>query len=158
MSGDVDPQLVREIAREHILDGGQNADDIGTYVWVRVGADLTKHEHGAWCSAIREAIRTATVSWPAELDKREIRITELEAENARMREGREACSAGDVPACCSAAELIEHDEDCETRIADEPMATITLDQLRAAGSTSLADGIEAHFAKLATPQRREGGA
>jgi hypothetical protein len=60
-----DPKTVREIAREIILDCGRNADDIGTYVWVRVGADLSKHEHGAWCSAIREAIRTAqiTASW-----------------------------------------------------------------------------------------------
>jgi hypothetical protein len=63
-----DPKTVREIAREIILDCGRNADDIGTYVWVRVGADLSKHEHGAWCSAIREAIRTAqiTASWPTE--------------------------------------------------------------------------------------------
>ena len=63
-----DPMIVREIAREIILDCGRNADDIGTYVWVRVGADLSKHEHGAWCSAIREAIRTAQIamSWPDE--------------------------------------------------------------------------------------------
>ena len=65
---EIDPKTVREIAREIILDCGRNADDVGTYVYVRVGADLSKHEHGAWCSAIREAIRTAqiTVSWPDE--------------------------------------------------------------------------------------------
>jgi hypothetical protein len=65
---EIDPKTVREIAREIILDCGRNADDIGTYVYVRVGADLSKHEHGAWCSAIREAIRTAqiAVSWPNE--------------------------------------------------------------------------------------------
>jgi len=63
-----DPKTVREIAREHILYCGRDADDIGSYVYVRVGADLSKHEYGAWCSAIREAIRTAqiTMSWPDE--------------------------------------------------------------------------------------------
>jgi hypothetical protein len=80
-----DARTVREIAREYILDCGRNADDIAAYVWVRVGADLTKHEHGAWCSAIRKAIRTAqiTVSWPDEQqpDERTADAADLDRED-----------------------------------------------------------------------------
>lgn len=64
-----DPKIVRELATEHILDCGRNADDIGAYVMGHFGTDaLTKHEYHAYCSAIRSAIRTAVVdlSWPGE--------------------------------------------------------------------------------------------
>lgn len=64
-----DQRQVRQLAREHILDDARRAHDIGAAVLGHHGPDaLTRHEYGAWCSAIREAIRTATVtvSWPGE--------------------------------------------------------------------------------------------
>jgi hypothetical protein len=74
-----DPKTVREIATEHILDCGRNADDIGAYVMGHHGPDaLTKHQYGAWCSAIRSAIRTAvvTVEWPDEQQPADV-VTDL---------------------------------------------------------------------------------
>lgn len=64
----IDPTTVQQLATEHILDDARRAHDIGAGVLGHFGPDaLTKHEYGAWCSAIREAIQTATVavSWPA---------------------------------------------------------------------------------------------
>ena len=69
-----DPKIVCEIATEHILDDARRAHDIGADVLGHFGPDaLTKHEYGAWCNAIREAITTATVavSWPNERPQNE---------------------------------------------------------------------------------------
>ena len=64
-----DVPTVRQLATEHILEDARRAHDIGAAVLGHHGPyALTKHEYGAWCSAIREAIRTAqiAVSWPDE--------------------------------------------------------------------------------------------
>ena len=62
-----DPETVREIAREHIRSG---RTDIGTTMDEQFGTGvvdaMSRHEYGAWCSAVREAIRTAALSWPDE--------------------------------------------------------------------------------------------
>jgi len=66
-----DPQIVREIAREYVLDDRHRVHDIGPAVLGRFGPDgLTKPEYHAYCDAVREAIAmaTVTVSWPAEHD------------------------------------------------------------------------------------------
>jgi ribosomal protein S27E len=67
-----DPETVREIAREYVLDDRRRAHDIAPAILGRFGPDgLTRPEYRAYCDAVREAIRTATVtvSWPAELGK-----------------------------------------------------------------------------------------
>lgn len=84
-----DPQIVQQLATEHILDDARRAHDIGAAVLGHFGPDaLTKHEYGAWCSAIREAITTATVavSWPDEQpqDERDDIHTASAAANLRV--------------------------------------------------------------------------
>jgi len=64
-----DPQTVREIAREYVLNDRHRAHDIGPAVLERFGPDgLTKPEYHAYCDAVRKAIALAavTVSWPDE--------------------------------------------------------------------------------------------
>lgn len=63
----VNPDVVRELATEHILEDARRAHDVGAAVIGHFGPDaLTKHQYGDYCTAIREAIATATVTvkWP----------------------------------------------------------------------------------------------
>lgn len=69
MSTIPDPQTVREIAREYVLNDPRRAYDISPAILGKFGPDgLTKPEYHAYCDAVREAIKTATVtvSWPDE--------------------------------------------------------------------------------------------
>lgn len=61
-----EPEKVREIAREYLTDRINEPSDVGAYVMGFVGYDLTKHEFGAWCSAVRTDLRAAVPSWPDE--------------------------------------------------------------------------------------------
>ena len=64
MSTEPDPQLVREIAREHIRSG---RSDIGTTVELMlIGTILDREDLAAWENAVQQAILDATVSWPDE--------------------------------------------------------------------------------------------
>lgn len=64
-----DPEKVREIARQYLADRISGPSDVGAYVMGHLGPlgdDLTKHEFGAWCSAVRADLLAAVPSWPDE--------------------------------------------------------------------------------------------
>jgi hypothetical protein len=142
MSAQPDPQLVREIAREHIRSG---RPDLGiTIELMLIGRVLDREELAAWEDAVRQAIRTAAVTWPDERAQDKLDVTldgRLAAARAFLKALRKdanslhepcphfygtECRCGELWPCVVQAQLRAGVADCEAALAEQD---VTLDGL-----------------------------